>query len=322
MRLSSSVAAVASLMALNPSTVQAWGVLGHTLTGQIAQQFLTPTTANQISQILDPSYSGLLSNVADWADKVRPLSHWTSSMHFFNPVGDNPPERCTADYVYGGIDNVNAIMNMTATLYQFQQTPPTSSGDIKTREEALKFFTHFMGDIHQPLHDSTPLLGGNQAPIKWGRAKNNLHSLWDTLLLTKDVTDRFDNDPQAYLDDTVKLAKTYWSDASTWTYCDPARNGKNPWSDVTSSLKTLCPIQWAVDANALDCSYVWVDYSATRDYSTDYFKTVTGPSSKYLLQKQLAMAGVRMAAVLNEIYDPSAKPPLTKRGLARLSSSH
>ena len=48
---------------------------GHTITGQIAQQFLTTTTASQISQILDPKYDGLLGNVAPWADTVR----WMSS---------------------------------------------------------------------------------------------------------------------------------------------------------------------------------------------------------------------------------------------------
>lgn len=68
--------------------------------------------------------------------------------------------------------------------------------------------------------------------------------------------------------------------------------------------------------NALDCTYVWKDYSPTRDYSTDYFKQVTGPATQFLVQKLLAMAGIRMAAVLNEIYDPagaSSVPEVVKR---------
>ncbi|KAI1316664.1 hypothetical protein EDD11_009620 [Mortierella claussenii] len=321
MRLSVSVATVASVIALGASTVHAYGVVGHTLTGQIAQQFLTPTTAAQIKDIL-VSYNGLLSGAAPWPDQVRGLSQysWATPLHFFNPENDNPPDHCAADYVYAGQDNVNALFNMTATLKTFAVKPPTTAKDTKTREEALKFFTHFMGDIHQPLHDSTRDRGGNQAPIKWGRTKSNLHSMWDTLLITKDINDRFNNDPQAYLDDTIKLAKTYWSDAPTWTACDATLNNfDNPWSSTTNTIKTLCPIQWALDTNALDCTYVWVDYSATRDYSTDYFTRVTGPSTNYLVQRLLAQSGVRMAAVLNEIYDPAAKPPLTKRRLgARL----
>ncbi|KAF8923858.1 hypothetical protein BGZ58_002445 [Dissophora ornata] len=305
MRFSTSIAAVAALITLGANTAHAYGALGHTLTGQIAQQFLTPTTASQISAILPASYGGLLSNAAPWADTVRGIKQYS------------------ADYVYAGQDNVNAILNMTANLIKFQQTPPTTAAAIKKRQDSLRFFIHFMGDVHQPLHDSTPLRGGNDAPITWGTTTNNLHHMWDTLIITKDVADRFNNDDQAYLDDTVNLAKTHWTDVSTWTYCDPTRNNfQNPWSTTTNSLKTLCPIQWAVDINALDCSYVWVDYSATRDYSTDYFQTVTGSSSDFLVQKLLATSGVRMAAVLNEIYDPSAKAPLTKRGLARLPSEH
>ncbi|KAG0301371.1 hypothetical protein BGZ98_008410 [Dissophora globulifera] len=324
MRLSASIAVVA-LIALNANTAQAWGALGHTLTGQIAQQFLTPTTASKIGQILPAADDGRLSDVASWADKIRFLASfkWATPMHFFNPVGDDPPDHCTAGYVYAGQDNVNAVLNMTATLKEYEAKAPKTNASATVRQQALMFFVHFMGDLHQPLHDSSRLRGGNDAPIKWGGAKNNLHSLWDTLLIEKDVKDRFGNDPDAYLNDTLNLAHTYWTDAPTWTDCDPAQNtATTPWSATTDSVKTLCPIQWAADTNALDCSVVWVDYSPTRDYSKDYFQSVTGPSSSYLLQKQLAKSGVRMAAILNEIYDPSAKPPLTKRGLARLPSEH
>ncbi|KAG0213832.1 hypothetical protein BGX28_003506 [Mortierella sp. GBA30] len=317
MRLSASLVAAASLFALSANTAHAYGVLGHTLTGQIAQLFLTPTTAKEVADILPASMEGLLSNAAPWPDTVRWMAKykWASPLHFVNPPNDNPPDQCLFEYIYNGQDNVNGLFNMTATLKRFQAKPPTTDADKTAREEALKFFVHFMGDIHQPLHDSTRDRGGNDAPIKWGRAKNNLHSMWDTLLITKDVSDRFNNNPQAYLDDTVNLAKTTWkSEAKTWTVCDAGQDQiKNPWSAVTKDVKTLCPIQWANVTNALDCTYVWKDYSPTRDYSTDYFENVTGPNTDFLVQKQLALAGIRMAAVLNEIYDPSANAPLTKR---------
>ncbi|KAF9551157.1 hypothetical protein EC957_010043 [Mortierella hygrophila] len=310
MRFASTILAATTLVLLNANSAHAYGVLGHTLTGQIAQLFLTPKTASQISAILPASYEGLLSNAAPWPDKIRFLDQykWATPMHFVNPPNDNPPEQCLFEYIYGGQDNVNAIFNMTATLKQFQLTPPTNVGDEKTREDALKFFVHFMGDIHQPLHDSTPFRGGNDAPIKFGKSKSNLHSLWDTLLLTKDVKERFGDNPQAYLDDTIKLTKTIWkSEAASWTSCGPADSQPaNPWSSVTKQVKTVCPIQWATVTNALDCTYVWNDYSATRDYSTDYFQKVTGPSSDFLYQKLLAQSGIRMAAALNEIFDPAS----------------
>lgn len=105
-------------------------------------------------------------------------------MHFVNPPNDDPPEKCLFEYTYGGQDNVNGILNMTATMKQFKVAPPTTDAEKSVLQDALRFFVHFMGDIHQPLHDSTRDRGGNDAPIMWGRAKNNLHSLWDTLLIT------------------------------------------------------------------------------------------------------------------------------------------
>ncbi|KAF9934585.1 hypothetical protein FBU30_001349 [Linnemannia zychae] len=308
--------AAAALIVLNASSVHAYSRLGHMLTGDIAQYFLTPKTSAQIATIIPADYDGL-GDAATWADAIRFLDQykWASPMHFVNSPNDNPPTQCVFDYIYGGQDNVNAIFNTTATLKQFEVTPPKTAMENKTREEALKFLIHFIADIHQPLHDSTPFQGGNNAPVKFGKATSNLHALWDTLILGKDTMDRFGNDLQAYLNDTIKLTKTIWeSDVNTWTICADNQPA-NPWSNVTDQIKTVCPIQWAIATNALNCEYVWKDYSPTRDYSTDYFQTVTGPGSGYLYQRQLAMSGVRIAAVLNEIYDP-ASVSVTKRNVA------
>ncbi|KAF9148347.1 hypothetical protein BGX20_006358, partial [Mortierella sp. AD010] len=75
MRFTTPIAIVASMLALNANTVEAWGAVGHTLTGQIAQQYLTSTTAKVVNTLLS-DYEGLLGNVAPWADKVRFLSQY------------------------------------------------------------------------------------------------------------------------------------------------------------------------------------------------------------------------------------------------------
>lgn len=125
-------------------------------------------------------------------------------------------------------------------------------------------------------------------------------------LLQKDIKDRFDNNPKAYLDNMVDMTNNVWlPEASNWTYCDPEKNqGDNPWSDSTKQITKLCPMEWARDMNQLDCSFVWKDYDSLRDYSGEYFEGVTGEKNNYLVQKLIAMSGVRMAAILNEIYDP------------------
>ncbi|KAG0030957.1 hypothetical protein BGZ82_007192 [Podila clonocystis] len=319
--LSVSFSAAASAVALFSLThVQAYGTLGHTLTGQIGQKFLTLETARQVEAILDPSYEGLLSKAAPWPDAIKGFDRykWASVLHYVNSPGDSPPDRCVSTYDFAGLDIVNGLFNMTATMKHFKDQPPTTTGEASILRDALRFFVHFVGDIHQPLHDSGKDRGGNDAPIKFGKTKSNLHSMWDTLIITKDVKDRFGNDPKAYLDDTLSLASQYWKPESlNWTDCDASNfDVQNPWSNTTNNIKKLCPIEWARTMNALDCTYVWKDYSPTRDYSTDYFKQVTGPASQFLVQKLLAMSGIRMAAVLNEIYDPagaSSVPEVVKR---------
>src|SRR6202012_968337 len=43
----------------------------------------------------------------------------------------------------------------------------------KTKQEAMKFLLHFVGDVHQPLHVEDLAVGGNQICVKWkGRAHN------------------------------------------------------------------------------------------------------------------------------------------------------
>ncbi|KAG0065986.1 hypothetical protein BGZ90_001587, partial [Linnemannia elongata] len=71
MRFSSTLIAAASLSLLSVSSVHGYGILGHTLTGQVAQLFLTPETARQVKDILSPYYDGLLSKAAPWPDTIK-----------------------------------------------------------------------------------------------------------------------------------------------------------------------------------------------------------------------------------------------------------
>lgn len=104
----------------------------------------------------------------------------------------------------------------------------------------------------------------------------------------------------------IAMTKTVWkSEADKWTVCNPSENiGDNPWSNSTKGLLHVCPMQWARYMNGLTCSLVWKDYDPRRDYSLDYFVAATGKANNFLVQRLITMSGIRMAAILNEIYDP------------------
>ncbi|KAF9583546.1 hypothetical protein BGW38_009202 [Lunasporangiospora selenospora] len=314
MRISTATTFVvaAALTLLNAGQVQTYGILGHTLTGQVAQLFLTPETARQVKEILPSYYDGLLSKAAPWPDTIKGQAkyRWTSIFHYVNTPGDDPPDTCVFEYNYSGKDVINGLFNMTSQLEHFKQNEPTSPELISDRADALRFFVHFMGDLHQPLHTCGKLRGGNGAFAKWGRAKTNLHRIWDGQMILKDIKERYDNNPKAYLDDMIEMSRVYWQpEAKNWTYCDPEKNQDNPWSGSLQHITTLCPIEWARAMSLLSCSTVWKGYDEQRDYSTDYFEEVTGESSGRLVQRLITMSGIRMASILNQIYDPAAPAP-------------
>jgi hypothetical protein len=59
---------------------------------------------------------------------------------------------------------------------------PHANKDAK--EQALKFVIHFVGDLHQPLHDEdNGDKGGNTRHVVFDGHPDNLHWVWDTGLL-------------------------------------------------------------------------------------------------------------------------------------------
>jgi hypothetical protein len=65
----------------------------------------------------------------------------------------------------------------------------SSSGvDDEAKLAALKFLGHWVGDVHQPLHVSfEDDRGGNGVLVTGECGTSNLHSAWDTCLVTKAV---------------------------------------------------------------------------------------------------------------------------------------
>jgi hypothetical protein len=59
---------------------------------------------------------------------------------------------------------------------------PTVVGPAKG--EALKFVVHFVGDLHQPLHNEDDHdKGGNARHVIFDGYRDNLHWVWDTGLM-------------------------------------------------------------------------------------------------------------------------------------------
>jgi hypothetical protein len=157
----------------------AWGPQGHMVVAQIAENNLTPTARAAVKRILD---NKSLASVATWADAIKSKGEWahTKSWHFADiPDGE---DYSTSEHNHDG-DVIGAITEMVGVLNQ-------RNADPVSKENALKFVVHFVGDIHQPLHVGRPEdRGGNDIRISFNGKNSNLHALWDSLMIGKSQMD-------------------------------------------------------------------------------------------------------------------------------------
>lgn len=139
--------------------------------------------------------------------------------------------------------------------------------DKKTEEEYLRMLIHLVGDIHQPLHvGCCDDQGGNKVKVKWFGRETNLHSVWDSYLI--DDTKLSYTELTNFLDepDAATLAKWRKDDVLVWAY------------------ESMSFREQIYDVGGGSLSY---------KYS---YKNLP------LVKQRLLQAGIRLAAVLNEIY--------------------
>lgn len=134
----------------------------------------------------------------------------------------------------------------------------------------LKMLVHFVGDLHQPLHAGwAENRGGNDIDIEWFGRDSNLHRLWDS-----DLIDNFGMSYTELADHLPKLSK---QDRKTMQ-----QGNVFTWVEESHQL-----------ANSI---YASVETGESLGYRYNYLYWDT-------VEQQLLKGGVRLAAVLNELFD-------------------
>ncbi|XP_057823040.1 endonuclease 4-like [Cryptomeria japonica] len=271
-------------LAKAPAT-QSWGSEGHYITCKIAQPLLSEAAANAVQKLLPSSAEGDLASVCSWADTVRSIYPWSSSLHFANP-----PNVCNYDYTrdchntQGEKDMcvAGAINNYTSQL--------ASYGDLSTAvpynlAESLMFLSHLIGDIHQPLHlGFISDLGGNRITVQWYTEETNLHHVWDSKIINETLKEFYDLEVSAMIEDLQRNITGGWSDeVPTWDSC--------------SKDSLSCIVRYASESISLACEWAYKDVTADAILGDDYFL-----SRLPIVEKRLAQGGVRLAATLNRIF--------------------
>ena len=155
---------------LIPSPAQAdWGKTGHRVVGQIAQDNLTPSALQAVTEILNGE---TLATASTWSDEIKSDSSYDEykKWHYVNLPLDK--KYCEVEHQSENI--VTAINKCIKVLKD-----STSTKEDKTFH--LKFLVHLVGDIHQPLHVGRyEDLGGNKIYVKFFGENSNIHRVWDS----------------------------------------------------------------------------------------------------------------------------------------------
>jgi hypothetical protein len=243
----------------------AFGVDGHRIIVNIAENHLTPKTAAALAQISDGK---ALSELALWPDQIRGAQQWshTKPWHYIN-IKDH---QRFADLRRSSKGDVLSALNQS---YLQLKDPSTSK---QQRREALGFFLHLAGDVHQPLHVGRYNdLGGNRVSVKWrdNNKRRNLHWVWDTGLIQDEklTVDHY----SALIDRTTEQQRRNWQSDN---FLDWAQESKRLRVQVYEFGQPAQKGPISIDQNYID-------------------------RTKPLIKKRLLMAGIRLAGCLNGIFE-------------------
>ncbi|MCH5225405.1 MAG: S1/P1 nuclease [Muribaculaceae bacterium] len=163
--------------------------------------------------------------------------------------------------------------DIVRAIYSQVEILQNSDASKTDKQLALKILVHLMGDLHQPMHmGHASDLGGNRWTVKYFGRDSNLHSVWDSSI------------PES---------------AHKWTYTE--------WNDQINRatpvetqyiLESGKPESWGIETFEI-CKDVYAKTPEGTKISYDYVSEWTP-----VVESQLLKGGLRLADILNSIFDP------------------
>jgi hypothetical protein len=324
MRRCRSAVLVALACFLASARLWAWGCTGHETVALIALKNLNDLdtagqthVAQQVETLLSAqthAYAGRfckdlgldpIAYFATWADDHRTVDPSTGNWHFWD-IPLHIKSAALGEYCAGGCV-VQALQDQIAILQD-------KSKDDASRSIALMYVIHFVGDMHQPLHEEDNNdRGGNCVPVTFlatapkasssGSYSPNLHAVWDTQLvettgkITRSSSDAKNeieafatrletehaSDPQPVFHDSTDLV--------AWANEAHAIAIADPYADLhprIAAARKTAPVTSCSDAGT-SAKFLKKHETVSQAYITAVQGDVEG---------QLSRAGQRLAAVL------------------------
>jgi hypothetical protein len=279
---------IASLL-LASSQAGAWGPMQHKMVALVAQDRLSPRTLQAVQDILGGDIG--LDKIASCADEMLyatdpvncggaflvPADPYktTRTGHFLNiPITESPSAASVMNYCPNGKDCVVEQVRRQA------QTLGNRNSSLQQRRMALMYLVHFVADEHQPLHGAgDDDWGGSAKPVVFHGKKKNLHSLWDGMVR---INDR-EEDPAPLVGELKVLIN---DDAGLWTAGD----------FITEAM---------LESFVIAKDRIYAQYARDRGENLGQaYEDEMQPIAK----RRLAMAGVRLAAILEQALGRDSAP--------------
>ena len=259
------------LTAFSSFKVFAWGQNGHRVIGEIAEMHLTEQTKNALIPLLNGES---LAQVSTWPDEMRSnqAHFWkrqSGKWHYIN-IKD---AKKMHQYVNTSIDSKDKVAHILDGIYFSINVLKDNDSALPEKQFALKFLVHLVGDGHQPFHAGrSEDRGGNLIKVSFFGKETNLHSTWDTHLI--------ENENLSFTEfaNFIKTSNT---------------------KTIKNYLNSQ-PADWLLESNKI----------STRIYNEEETELSYGYVYKHMpvVKKRLSQGGIRLAGLLNQIFDKNAKP--------------
>ena len=253
---------VVGLFIYLPVQTMAWGLLGHRIVGEVADHHLKKKTRKEIKKILGGETIAMASNWMDFIKSDKSFDY-LNNWHYVNL-----PQNLTYEQAKSRLESDTSTNAYTRIRFVSNEL---RKKDLPAEMKVmyLRILVHLVGDIHQPMHcGRAEDKGGNDVKVKWFNRPMNLHSLWDS--------DLIESQQLSYTEYATAVDIVGKQQVAAWQKDDLSR-----W--IFESYQVSEQLYRDAEKNT----------SYSYRYNFDYLDT---------LNTQLAKGGVRLAALLNDIF--------------------
>ncbi|KAJ1302319.1 hypothetical protein OPQ81_001135 [Rhizoctonia solani] len=316
-----------------------WGQYGHEITATIADIHLLPSARRAVCNLLPSTFKCHLAGVAAWPDLIKqdPENNIYNSLHYVNERKNDIPRNCDNFGASGWTSDRNIL---TAIVNSTRDIVSSDSGVHDPAMRFLVHFLgdlhqplHLAG-IYLGGNNVKVTWNGHNTNLHavWDESLVNhmiLHiTNYTSPLPTSSSTSAPERERNNRIEEALRgsiydaytrsilvegIYGRWAAEVEEWVSCPRApamslqeaqmkmAQGELVFDDPTDI--PVCPYHWTIKTHDMLCTFIWpyglTDKTPPRELNTpDYADRVR---AEHIVEKQLAMGGMRLAAVLNSV---------------------